>query len=89
MKRVSRWDWLTIGRASQGWTAEVQGGCEAHTQDTWRFDVEANGCHRWLLVAVALAFADWRRKVREMRAAPGPFNHSPNDQTPNRRGNDR
>lgn len=78
MKRVSKWTWLTIGRASRGWTAEVQGAIEAHTQATWRRDAVAMGCHRWLLVAVALAFADWRRKVREMRDEPGPFNRSPN-----------
>ncbi len=76
--RVSKVTWLTIGRAQRGWTAEVQGAIEAHTQCTWRRDVVAMGCHRWLLVAVALAFADWRRKVREMRAIPGPFNNGPN-----------
>ncbi len=76
MKRVSEWTWLTIGRASRGWTVEVQGAIEAHTQYTWRRDAVANGCHRWLPIAVVIAFFDWRRKVSEMRAIPGPFNNS-------------
>jgi hypothetical protein len=74
MKRVSKVTWLMIGRASCGWTTEVQGAVETHTQDTWRRDAVACGCHRWLLVSLVLAVVEWRRKVREMRAIPGPFN---------------
>jgi hypothetical protein len=71
MKRVSKWTWLTIGRASRGWTVEVQGAIEAHTQSTWRRDAVANGCHRWLPIAAALAFADWRREWAAQQAKEG------------------
>uniref|UniRef100_A0A6H1Z9J7 Uncharacterized protein n=1 Tax=viral metagenome TaxID=1070528 RepID=A0A6H1Z9J7_9ZZZZ len=73
--RKSKWYWLIIGRAQRGWTTEIQGGIEAHTQATWRGDQIANGHSKRLLIAIFRAFLDWNKKVKNLRAIPGPFNN--------------
>ncbi|MBI5683572.1 MAG: hypothetical protein HZC54_00695 [Verrucomicrobia bacterium] len=75
MNKESRWNWITIGRAQRGWTVEVEGAIEAHTQASWRRDKIASGAHRWLVAAIILAFMDWRRQVQQVRNIPGPFNN--------------
>jgi hypothetical protein len=70
----SRIDWLTVGRAQAGWTVQLDGGSETHTQYTWRWDAHSYGCHRRLAIAFFKAVINWFLVVRSMQAEIGPFN---------------